>query len=88
MADIVEDGRTGMLFEPGNAADLADKVRTMLKDQRLDTTMRAQARQEYELRYTGEQNYHQLMDIYAQAQRRTAAAPSATPVSVAQVSEV
>ena len=88
MADLVEHGRTGALFEPGNPADLAAKVRAMLADDGLHTTMRAQARQEYESHYTSQQNYHQLMDIYARVQHRTASAPPSSAVPAAAVSEV
>jgi len=31
MAEIIEDGRTGLLFEPGNAQELTEKVRWMFK---------------------------------------------------------
>jgi glycosyltransferase involved in cell wall biosynthesis len=31
-AELVADGRTGLLFRPGDADDLAAKVRAMLSD--------------------------------------------------------
>jgi glycosyltransferase involved in cell wall biosynthesis len=89
MADLVEHGRTGALFEPGNPADLAEKVRAMLADPSLHTTMRSQARREYETHYTDQQNYQQLMEIYARAQRRIAPAENAaSTVPVPRPSEV
>jgi glycosyltransferase involved in cell wall biosynthesis len=89
MADLVEHGRTGALFEPGNPTDLAEKVRAMLADPALHTTMRSQARREYETHYTDVQNYQQLMEIYARAQRRVAPAENAAgTVPVARPSEV
>lgn len=88
MADLVEHGRTGALFEPGNPTDLAAKVRAMLADPGLHTTLREQSRREYESRYTSERNYQELMAIYARAQRRTAAAPPSSAVPAAAVSEV
>jgi glycosyltransferase involved in cell wall biosynthesis len=88
MADLVEDGRTGMLFEPGNPADLAEKVRAMLRYEGLRTTMRAEVRRRYELHFTGQQNYQQLMEIYARARKRIDARLPDRSVSLAPVSEV
>ena len=34
MAEIIRPGRTGMLFEPGNAQDLTAKVNDLLSDPR------------------------------------------------------
>ena len=51
--DIVREGATGALFEPGNADALADGVRRMLADPRALAAMRDGARREYEAKYTG-----------------------------------
>jgi glycosyltransferase involved in cell wall biosynthesis len=37
--DTVEDRKTGLLFEPENTDDLADKIVTLLKDERLREDM-------------------------------------------------
>jgi 1,4-alpha-glucan branching enzyme len=37
--DTVEDGKTGFLFEPENIEDLADKIVTLLKDEKLREEM-------------------------------------------------
>jgi glycosyltransferase involved in cell wall biosynthesis len=67
MAELVEEGRTGLLFEPGNPADLALKIQSLLKDPHRCLTMRKAAREEYESKYTAEKNYRTLMQIYQEA---------------------
>jgi glycosyltransferase involved in cell wall biosynthesis len=67
MAELVEDGRTGLLFEPGNADDLAAKVRWADDHPEEMRRMGANARQEYERKYTPDRNYELLMEIYHQA---------------------
>ena len=65
--DIVREGATGLLFEPGNADALADAVRKLVADPVAMKAMRVESRREYELKYTGAANHEQLMDAYAQA---------------------
>ncbi|MGD0901127.1 MAG: glycosyltransferase [Thermoguttaceae bacterium] len=67
MAELVADGRTGLLFEPGNPSDLAAKVRQIAADSPARRRMRDQARREFESKYTVRQNYAMLMKIYADA---------------------
>jgi len=67
MAEIVEDGRTGLLFEPGNAEDLADKVAWALAHPQKMAEMGKEARREYEEKYTPVRNYQMLMQIYESA---------------------
>ena len=43
--ELVLDGKTGYLFEPGNAADLSQKIDLMLSDRPLLTQMGRQARE-------------------------------------------
>jgi glycosyltransferase involved in cell wall biosynthesis len=62
--DIVEEGVTGLLFEPGDAADLARCLRAVLDDP-LSMRLGAQARKVYEARYTPERNLRSLESIYA-----------------------
>lgn len=70
MAEIVADGRTGLHFRPGDAADLAAQVRRLAADPELCGQLGAAARREYEARYTPEHNREQLLAIYRQARRR------------------
>ncbi len=67
MQEIVEDGRTGLLFEPGDAADLAAKIEWAWSHPGDLCVMGLEARREYEERYAAEKNYTQLMGIYEQA---------------------
>ena len=65
MAEIVEDKRTGLLFEPGNPEDLATKVTWAWAHPKEMVEMGREARREYEHKYTAETNYQQLTQIYA-----------------------
>jgi glycosyltransferase involved in cell wall biosynthesis len=58
---------TGLLFEPGNAGDLAEKLLRLLADQPLRERMGAAARAEYLAKYTPEENYRLLMSCYERA---------------------
>ena len=66
--EIVNHGRTGLLYDPGNAGDLAGKVHSfMTLPEPARDQMRREARSEYEAKYTAERNYTQLMAIYRDA---------------------
>jgi glycosyltransferase involved in cell wall biosynthesis len=64
MSTIVEHERTGLHFEPGNPASLLDAVRWFRTHPNETARMRGQVRLEYELKYTAERNYAQMMNIY------------------------
>ena len=70
MAEIVTHERTGLLFTPGDAADLARKVRWAFEHPEAVEGMRAAARREFEEKYTAETNYKMLICIYEEAIRR------------------
>jgi glycosyltransferase involved in cell wall biosynthesis len=67
MQEIVTEGRTGILFNPGDADDLARKVEWAWTHPTEMQALGRGARQEYEARYTAEKNYPMLMDIYNRA---------------------
>jgi glycosyltransferase involved in cell wall biosynthesis len=67
MAEMVAHERTGLLFEAGNAADLARKVRWAFEHPEAMERMRAAARREFDEKYTAERNYEMLTAIYATA---------------------
>ena len=67
MPEIIEDGKTGLLFEPGNPDDLAAKVRWLIDHEDAAAQMGKAARAEFEAKYTAEKNYEMLMDIYEMA---------------------
>lgn len=64
MSSIVDHQRTGLHFEPGNAAALAEAVRWWTTHPDEAAFMRSEARLEYETKYTAEENYAQMMNIY------------------------
>jgi glycosyltransferase involved in cell wall biosynthesis len=74
MAELVDDGKTGLLFAPGDATDLAQKVHTLACDPEQRQRLGRAARAEYERRYTAEPNLQQLLEIYRQAIANRAAA--------------
>lgn len=67
IVEIVDHGRTGLNFEPGNAEDLAAKVEWILAHPEELSLMRRAARAEYKAKYAAERNYKMLMGIYETA---------------------
>jgi glycosyltransferase involved in cell wall biosynthesis len=72
MAELVQDGSTGLLFRPGDAQDLADKVQWASDHPVELARMGGEARQVYEARFTAEANYSSLIAIYEAAIARRA----------------
>lgn len=68
-AELVTDKQTGLHFEPHNAADLTAKIQWWLDHPEAHTAMRRAARTAFETRFSAEQNYQQLMQIYEAAIR-------------------
>jgi glycosyltransferase involved in cell wall biosynthesis len=64
MAEIIEDGKTGLLFEPGSAKALVEKIEWAIKNKDEMKQMGINARKEYEEKYSAEKNYEMLMYIY------------------------
>jgi glycosyltransferase involved in cell wall biosynthesis len=64
MSAIVDHHRTGVHFEAGNADALVASVKWYQANPAEAQSMRTQARQEYERKYTADVNYTQLMGIY------------------------
>jgi glycosyltransferase involved in cell wall biosynthesis len=67
MEEIIENSRTGLHFNPGDAEDLAAKVNWAWSHPSQMAEMGLQARRECEMRYTGKRNYEMLMQIYRNA---------------------
>jgi glycosyltransferase involved in cell wall biosynthesis len=76
--ELIDEGRTGLLFRAGDVEDLVAKVERLCDDRAALTAMRAAARHEFERRYTAERNYAMLMEIYTRAQARPFVAASRT----------
>lgn len=67
MAELIDDGETGLLFEPSNAAALAERLRWAAAHPQQMVDMGRRARAVYEARYTAARNHEQLMKIYDDA---------------------
>jgi glycosyltransferase involved in cell wall biosynthesis len=66
--EIVQDGVTGLHFNPGDATDLAAKARWLATHRRERETMGERARDEFDRKYTAGRNLELLLGIYAEAQ--------------------
>ena len=64
LEEIVEDGRTGFHYPPGDAPALAARVRQLWSDDALRQRLRDGARARFEASYTPEANLQQLLGIY------------------------
>jgi glycosyltransferase involved in cell wall biosynthesis len=86
MQEIVEDGRTGLHFNPGDSQDLAEKVEWAWNHPEEMRQMGIAARQEYESKYTAQRNYPRLMEIYERAIETAGSGSTVTvPGSIADV---
>jgi glycosyltransferase involved in cell wall biosynthesis len=63
---IVEEGKTGLLYRAGDAADLVDKIRRLLSSRAQIAEMGNRGRQLAETRYGPQESYSSLMNIFAQ----------------------
>lgn len=66
-AALVDEGLTGLLFTPGDPDDLARKMAWAEEHPEEMKRMGRNARKEYERKYTREENYRLLMEIYGMA---------------------
>jgi glycosyltransferase involved in cell wall biosynthesis len=64
MQEIVEEGHTGMFFQPGDSEEIARVVSRAWEQPEYMGRLGAQARKEYETKYTAAANYQQLLEIY------------------------
>ncbi len=66
MAELVEDGRTGRHFTPGDPRSLAEAVRDTWRDPKRSDEWGHNARAAFEARYTAERHLAALIDLYAE----------------------
>ena len=69
MGELIRDDHTGVHFRPGDPGDLARAVADAFANPTALARMRARARAEFEARYTAEENYRQIIDIYPAGSR-------------------
>lgn len=67
LPEIVDDGITGLLFEPGNTADLADKIRYLWKHTELCVKMGLAGRKKAKQEYNESKFYERLMAVHNKA---------------------
>jgi glycosyltransferase involved in cell wall biosynthesis len=67
IAELVEEGRSGLLFRAGDPEDLAEKVSWAIRHSDTMLRMGENARKAYEEKYTAKKNYQMLMEIYEHA---------------------
>ncbi|MCC7209051.1 MAG: glycosyltransferase [Anaerolineae bacterium] len=70
VAEVVEHNRTGLHFAAGDAQGLAARVREAFGRPGDMQAMARHARAEYEMKYTAQVNYNQLMAIYESLVKR------------------
>ncbi len=63
LAEIVEDGKTGFLFEPKNFVELSVKLRKLIDEPELSKTLGVNARKKCELEYSEETHMNKVLDI-------------------------
>ena len=64
IGELVQHGRTGLKFPPGDAEALGETIGTILGDGTLVDRLGANARAEYLAKYTPQHNFEMLMRIY------------------------
>ena len=72
LPELVDDGRTGLVFDPGDPDALADCADRAWRDVQGLRAMGRAARDEFEEHYTAERNHDLLMQIYDRARREAA----------------
>ena len=65
--EIVDDGKTGLLFEPGNHEDLARKIKKLWDNPELCRKMGQAGREKALKEYSPEKYYSRLMGVYDKA---------------------
>lgn len=67
LAELVEHGETGLLFQPRDARGLADALQWACRNPAAMLAMGANARARYDARYTPDINYAQTLAVYRSA---------------------
>ncbi len=81
LPEIIEDGITGALFEPGNPESLMQHVRRLWEDPELCQRMGIAGRQKVMREYTEDTYFHNLMAVYQEAIQRSRKGVGVIPVS-------
>jgi glycosyltransferase involved in cell wall biosynthesis len=63
-SELIQDKKTGVLFNPADPEDLAVKMKWMIENEDARLEIGKNARKEFEEKYTAEKNFEILMNIY------------------------
>ena len=64
LAELVENGKTGVLFKPGSSKELAERIGNYIRHQSFKDFSKA-ARAKFESNYTPDENFNSLINIYS-----------------------
>ena len=67
-SDLIEDGVTGLLFDAGNPADLANKIDCLFRSSYFRSRMGAEARALVETKYSTSASLSRLMEVFGQVE--------------------
>ncbi|MBI4729857.1 MAG: glycosyltransferase family 4 protein [Acidobacteria bacterium] len=67
LAELVDDGRTGLVVDPGDPDDLARALTWAARNPAELRRMGAEARRDFETKYTADRNLAMLLDLYRRA---------------------
>ena len=62
--DVIEDGKDGLLVQPGDVSGLADAIARLLQNHPMREQMARNARQKYENRYSSHSVIPQIEAVY------------------------
>lgn len=65
LPDIVEDGKTGLLFTPGNEDDLVKKIKFLWNNKEMCVEMGKNARKVFDEKYSERRNFKLLVELYS-----------------------
>ncbi len=69
--ELIEDGRTGLVFEKGNCAELAAKISILINNPDLIVGYGKNARMKLEREFNAENHYQKLLRIYGESVARS-----------------
>lgn len=67
MTEMIDDGKSGILCNPGDVQDFSNKVDWAINNPERLAAIGREARREYEAKYTAGPNYRMLVEIYQSA---------------------
>jgi len=76
MRELIDPGKTGLLFRPGDPEHMAKQILRLAGDGPLLAAMRKSCREDYLSRYGADLNHSMMLEIYQHAMRRGVPAPA------------